>query len=84
MVFDVEVRQDGWRWGFGERLDVGGAELGGDAVVGEEFGQSVAGAEVAETTDIWISGCGCGGGGYRAGDQGGGDTRGCSGCGGVS
>jgi len=36
MVLDEEVRQDGWRWGFGERLDVGGAELGGDAVVGEE------------------------------------------------
>ena len=55
MVLNIEVGQNSWLRLFGKRLDVGGAELGCNAVVGEEFGKSMAGARVLETTNVGVS-----------------------------
>jgi hypothetical protein len=65
VVLDKEVGQDCWSRLHGERLDVGGAEFGRYAVVGEEEGESVPGAGVFETADVLI--CGGGSGCCRAG-----------------
>lgn len=54
VVLDVEIGQDGRSGLRGEGLHVRGAELGCHAVVGEEKGEGVAGAEVLETADVLI------------------------------
>jgi len=54
MIFDEIVKQDCWSRLVGKGLNVGGAEFGGDAVVGEEKGQSVASAYIPEASGVYV------------------------------